>query len=101
MARAKVDIPWPHQNIENGYVAYNWGAGDGGWAGAFWERRREKLIDALDISHTSYTDNLPELINLGERVKSIGYAEREKETMYLQQHFPGLDFSNIDDKELI
>ena len=83
MAKAKVNIPWPHQDPDKGYVAYNWPAGDGSYAGAFWERRRSKLIDALRQTEISYTDNVPKLIELGKKVESIGKAEYRKELNFL------------------
>lgn len=101
MAKAKVNIPWPHQNLDNGYVAYNWPAGDGSYAGAFWERRRQAMIQALAQTEISYTDNIPELKHLGERVKSIGQAERQKELSFLKQNIPDFDFTDIKDKDLI
>jgi len=97
MAKAKVDIPWPNEN----YVAYNWPAGGGSWAGDFWERRRQKAISALKVVNTSYSDNIPELIELGKRVEAIGKAERQKELNFLRQNLPDFDFTNIDEKKLV
>lgn len=75
MAQAKVNIPWPHQNMDKGYVAYSWEAGSGNghhWAADFWERRRSKLVDALGAASTSYADNLPELSVIAGRVIAMG-----------------------------
>ena len=83
MAKAKVNIPWPHEHMENNYVAYNWPAGSGSYAGAFWERRREKLVDVLSKMNTSYTENIPKLLELSERMISIGKAEQIKEQNFI------------------
>ena len=77
MAQAKVNIPYPHTSIENP-IAYNWG-NDDNWAGQFWERRRQAVISKLTGAKVNYDDNLQDLRTLGERMKSLGEAERQKE----------------------
>lgn len=103
MAKAKVDIPWPHQNMDKGYVAYSWEAGNGhhSWAANFWERRRSKLVDALNATSISYTDNLPELSAIAGRVTAMGMAERAKEQAFIKSNLPDFDFSNIKEKDYI
>lgn len=103
MAKAKVNIPWPHQNMDKGYVAYSWEAGNGhhSWAADFWERRRSKLATALGTAMTSYTDNLPELSAIAGRVTAMGEAEREKEQAFIKANLPDFDFSNIKEEDYI
>lgn len=97
MATAKVNIPYPI----NRYVAYDWEAGSKSgngstYGGAFWERRRQKLISQLNVRYTSYTDNLPELISVGNNVKDIGLAERKKEQAFIQANLPDFDLSSLE-----
>lgn len=103
MAKAKVDIPWPHQNMDKGYIAYSWEAGNGhhSWAANFWERRRSKLVDALEAANTSYTDNLPELSAIAGRVTAMGEAERAKEDAFIRANLPDFDFSGIQEEDYI
>lgn len=104
MAQAKVNIPWPHQNMDKGYVAYSWEAGSGNghhWAADFWERRRSKLVDALGAASTSYADNLPELSVIAGRVIAMGQAERAKEQAFIHANFPDFDFSNVKKEDYI
>lgn len=103
MAKAKVDIPWPHQDMNKGYIAYSWEAGNGhhSWAADFWERRRSKLVSALDAASTSYTDNLPELSAIAGRVTAMGKAERAKEQAFIKANLPDFDFSNVEEKDYI
>lgn len=103
MAKAKVNIPWPHQNMDKGYVAYSWEAGNGhhSWAADFWERRRSKLAAALGTAMTSYTDNLPELSAIAGRVTAMGQAERAKEQAFITANLPDFDFSNIKEEDYI
>lgn len=100
MAKAKVNIPWPDEN----YVVYDWPAGSGrshSWAADFWERRRQHALKALQKTDISYTENVPKLLELGDRMISIGKEERTKELNYLRANLPDFDFTNIDDKQLI
>lgn len=102
MAKAKVNIPWPHAS--NGYVAYSWEAGSGHghhWAADFWERRRSKLVDALNANMGSYTDNLPELSAIAGRVIAMGMAERAKEQAFIRANLPDFDFSGIQEEDYI
>ena len=93
------NIPWP--TADGNYVAYNWEAGStNSYAGAFWERRRQNLIDSLDPVHESYIENIPDLIALGERVENVGKAERKKELDFLHHNLPDIDLSQIDNREL-
>lgn len=103
MAKAKVNIPWPHQNMDKGYVAYSWEAGNGhhSWAADFWERRRSKLATALGTTMTSYTDNLPELSAMAARVTAMGEAERAKEQAFITANLPDFDFSNVKEEDYI
>lgn len=104
MAKAKVNIPWPHQDMSKGYVAYSWEAGsDHGhhWAADFWERRRSKLVDALGTASTSYTDNLPELSAIAGRITAMGEAERAKEDAFIRANLPDFDFSGIQEEDYI
>ena len=103
MAKAKVNIPWPHQNMDKGYIAYSWEAGNGhhSWAADFWERRRSKLAAALGTAMTSYTDNLPELSAIAGRVTAMGEAERKKEQAFIKANLPDFDFSNIKEEDYI
>lgn len=104
MAKAKVNIPWPHQNMDKGYIAYSWEAGSGHghhWAADFWERRRSKLVDALGTASTSYTDNLPELSAIAGRVTAMGKAERAKEEAFIRANLPDFDFSGIQKEDYI
>ena len=84
-----------------GMVAYDWPAHHMLYGGAYWERRRQRLIDMMNDVNTSYIDNVPELEQLGERVQNIGKEERKKELMFLSHNLPDFDFTNIKDKELI
>lgn len=99
MAQAKVNIPYPHTSIENP-IAYNWG-NDDNWAGQFWERRRQAVISKLTGSKVNYDDNLQDLRTLGERMKALGEAERQKELNLLRRALPDFDFSNVDENQLI
>lgn len=103
MAKAKVNIPWPHQNMDKGYIAYSWEAGNGhhSWAADFWERRRSKLATALGTTMTSYTDNLPELSAMAARVTAMGEAERAKEQAFITANLPDFDFSNVKEEDYI
>ena len=103
MAKAKVSIPWPSQNMDKGYIAYSWEAGNGhhSWAADFWERRRKKLVSALNASSLSYTDSLPELAEIGERIAAMGAAERLKEQAFIKANLPDFDFSGIQEEDYI
>lgn len=103
MAKAKVNIPWPHQDVGKGYVAYSWEAGNGhhSWAADFWERRRSKLAAVLNSQLTSYTDDLPELSAIAARVIAMGQAERAKEQAFIRANLPDFDFSNVEEKDYI
>ena len=67
---------------------------------AWWQRRRKEVRDLLSDNHTNYTDNLDKLENLGDRIESIGWREREKEINFLQRNFPDITL-DIEDKDLI
>ena len=84
-----------------GMVAYNWPAHNMLYGGSYWERRRQYLIKMMDDVNTSYIDNIPELKQLGDRVKNIGLEERKKELMFLSHNLPDFDFTNIKDEVLI
>lgn len=100
MAKAKVNISWPHQSIDKP-VAYDWEAGHGGWAGDFWERRRKKVISKLQAARQIFDDDVPELTDLGRHVLSMGEKERAKELHFLQKNLPDFKFDDISDKDLI
>ena len=97
MAKAKVNIPYP--GIDS--VVYNWSPGNGSYAGAFWERRRQHAMSQIDNAHITYNENITPLEELGARMVALGQAERQKELDLLHRVLPSFNFNNVSDTQLI